>query len=175
MLIPNPCPKCGSPYYASYIILDPLIPPLYFIQCKKCLYEIEPVETEEEAIKNWNAEMPVSDLRPTHLKKLSKRQVKIMNPWFKISDTCYVDLTQIALVQEANYMDIRITLKNGIQETIRTPKFASATIGRMELAMKELYEPNLPSINDFEKDYEPEEYCEADWAGWEERHNGDSC
>lgn len=62
MLIPNPCPKCGSPYYASYIILDPLIPPLYFIQCKKCLYEIEPVETEEEAIKNWNAEMPVSDL-----------------------------------------------------------------------------------------------------------------
>lgn len=97
--------------------------------------------------------------------------MSIPNPWFKISDTCYVDLTQIALVQEGNYMDIRITLKNGIQETIRTPKFASATIGRMELAMKELYEPNLPSINDFEKDYEPEEYCEADWAGWEERHN----
>lgn len=92
-----------------------------------------------------------------------------MNPWFKISDTCYVDLTQIALVQEVNYMDIRITLKNGIQETIRTPKFASATIGRMELAMKELYDVNLPSI------YEPEEYCEADWVGWEERHNGDSC
>ena len=33
-----------------------------FIQCKKCLYEIEPVKTEEEAIKNWNAELPVSDL-----------------------------------------------------------------------------------------------------------------
>ena len=75
-----------------------------------------------------------------------------MNPWFKISDTCYVDLTQIALVQEANYFDIRITLKNGIQETLRTPKFASATIGRMELAMKKLYEPNLPSIE--EKDCE---------------------
>lgn len=62
MPTPNPCPKCGSSYYASYIILDPLIPPLYFIQCKKCLYEIEPVETEEKAIKNWNAESPVSDL-----------------------------------------------------------------------------------------------------------------
>lgn len=98
-----------------------------------------------------------------------------MNPWFKISDTCYVDLTQIALVQEGNYMDIRITLKSGVQETIRTPKFASATINQMNEAMKELYDPNLPSIDLMGEDYEPAEYCEADWAGWEERHNGDSC
>ena len=104
-----------------------------------------------------------------------------MNPWFKISDTCYVDLTQIALVQDAGYMTIRIMFKNGSQEIIKTPKFASATINQMNWAMKELYVPNLPSIDDFEKDrnpdenYEPAEYCEADWAGWEERHNGDSC
>lgn len=70
-----------------------------------------------------------------------------MNPWFKISDTSYVDLTQIAIVQEVDYMTIRITLKSGIQETIRTPKFASATIDRMNEAMKELYDPSLPSIN----------------------------
>lgn len=172
---PKPCPKCGSPRYITYLIVDPLAPPLHSIQCEDCLYEIEPVKTEEEAIKKWNAELPVSDLRPTHYKKLSKRQVKIMNPWFKISDTCYVDLTQIALVREVDYMIIRITLKNGVQETIKTPKFASATIDQMNLAMKELYEVNLPSLNDLEEDYEPEEYCEADWAGWEERHNGDSC
>ena len=98
-----------------------------------------------------------------------------MNPWFKISDTCYVDLTQIAFVQETNYMDIRITFKNGIQEIIRTPKFAVATLNKMELAMKELYETNLPAVDISEENYEPEEYCEADWAGWEERHNGDSC
>ena len=73
-----------------------------------------------------------------------------MNPWFKISDTCYVDLTQISLVQELNYFDIRITLKNGIQENIRTPKFASATIERMSLEMKKLYEINLPSIDETE-------------------------
>lgn len=98
-----------------------------------------------------------------------------MNPWFKISDTCYVDLTQIALVQDANYMDICITFKSGVQERIRTPKFASATIDRMNEAMKELYDPNLPSINLLGEDYEPEEYCEADWAGWEERHNANPC
>lgn len=171
MPTPNPCPKCGSPRYITYLIVDPLNPPLHFIQCEDCLYEIEPVKTEEEAIKNWNAEMPVSDLQPIHLKKLSKRQVKQMNPWFKISDTCYVDLTQIALVQEGNYMDIRITLKSGVQETIRTPKFASATINQMNEAMKELYDPNLPSIDLMGEDYEPAEYCETDWAGWEERHN----
>lgn len=94
-----------------------------------------------------------------------------MNPWFKISDTCYVDLTQIALVQEANYITIRITFKSGIQETIKTPKSSFSTISKMKRAMKKLYEVNLPSIDD----YEPVEYCEADWAGWEERHNGDSC
>lgn len=76
-----------------------------------------------------------------------------MNPWFKISDTCYVDLTQIALVQETNYFDIRITLKNGIQETIRTPKCASATTGRMESAMKKLYEYSFSSIDDSEDYY----------------------
>ena len=73
-----------------------------------------------------------------------------MNPWFKISDTCYVDLTQISLVQELNYFDIRITFKSGAQETVRTPKFASYTIGGMELAMKKLYEINLPSIDETE-------------------------
>ena len=84
-----------------------------------------------------------------------------MNPWFKISDTCYVDLTQIALVQDVNYMDIRITLKNGVQETIRPPKFASYTIGGIELAMKELYEITLPSINETEDHCEQEEKYNA--------------
>ena len=71
-----------------------------------------------------------------------------MNPWFKISDTCYVDLTQIAFVREANYMYIHIMLKNGIQETIKTSKCASDTLNKMEQAMKELYEINLPSIDE---------------------------
>ena len=84
-----------------------------------------------------------------------------MNPWFKISDTCYVDLTQIALVQEVDYMAIHITFKNGIQKTINTPKFASATIERMSLAMKKLYEPNLPSIDDSEDHCEQEERYNA--------------
>ncbi len=83
-----------------------------------------------------------------------------MNPWFKISDTCYVDLTQIALIQELNYFDIRITLKNGIQENIRTPKFASATIERISLAMKKLYGINLSPID------ETEDHCAQ-----EERYN----
>lgn len=85
-----------------------------------------------------------------------------MNPWFKISDKCYVDLTQIALVQEVDYMTIHITLKNGIQKTIETPKFASSTINKMKWAMKKLYEVNLPSFDGTEE-------C------WKERYNGDSC
>ena len=84
-----------------------------------------------------------------------------MNPWFKISDTCYVDLTQIALVQEGNYMDIRITLKNGIPETIRAPRGAADTLDRMNLAMKKLYEINLPSIDETEDHCEQEEKYNA--------------
>lgn len=83
-------------------------------------------------------------------------------PWFEISKECYVDMTQVAMMEEIDYMTILITLKNGIQKTIRTQKFASSTIKRFNEAMKKLYEINLSAP------YEPEEYCEADFAKGEE-------